>query len=468
MPITPPDINLLPNRQELYNFLADCYDGLNDHKKTKIVSISFPIDTVDPLTVLQTLSPSELHFYMQKGKIAIAAIDTVMKLTVNGSDRFQQVQNFITNCLENTITEGDRNFPLTGIHFFCSFSFFPHSNSVFPPATVFIPRWQISSYQEQSFITANILLNRQDKLENIFDNLWYNLSLIYSSITNHNSLNLPKIPHAKQLKLTFNKLDFKNSVTAAIKSINHHQFDKIVLSQAVDVLAGQNFNLVHSLDNLRRNYPDCYVFSVSNGQGKTFIGASPERLINIHNHHLETDALAGSAPRGKTPQEDHYLGNLLLNSDKERHEHQVVIKFILEKLANLGIKPQKTALPTLLKLSNIQHLWTPIKAQVPSGIHPLKIIAQLHPTPAVAGVPRDITCAKILEYENFDRSVYAAPLGWIDHRGNSEFIVGIRSAIIDSNTARLFAGAGIVSGSNPDKELAEIEMKLQVLLNNLV
>ena len=122
----------------------------------------------------------------------------------------------------------------------------------------------------------------------------------------------------------------------------------------------------------------------------------------------------------------------------------------------------------LLRLSSIQHLWTPIYAHLPLNLEPLEIVEQLHPTPAVAGTPTEIACEKIRHYEKFDRSLYASPLGWVDDRGNCEFIVGIRSALIDGNQAKLYAGAGIVSGSNPSKEFAEVQLKLQSLLEALV
>ena len=139
----------------------------------------------------------------------------------------------------------------------------------------------------------------------------------------------------------------------------------------------------------------------------------------------------------------------------------------MQRLRSLGLKPQQLPLQ-LLRLSNIQHLWTPIYAHLPADIEPLEIVAQLHPTPAVAGVPTETACEKIRHYEKFDRSLYAAPLGWVDDRGNSEFIVGIRSALIDGDCARLYAGAGIVSGSNPAKEFAEVQLKLESLLEALV
>ncbi len=149
------------------------------------------------------------------------------------------------------------------------------------------------------------------------------------------------------------------------------------------------------------------------------------------------------------------------------HEHQVVIEFITRQLGQLGLEPQPFPL-RLLQLSNIQHLQTPIHARVPANIHLLDAVAELHPTPAVAGVPRKIACDHIRRYESFERSLYAAPIGWVDHQGNGEFAVGIRSALINGCHARLYAGAGIVEGSDPDRELAEVQLKLQALLAALV
>jgi menaquinone-specific isochorismate synthase len=107
-------------------------------------------------------------------------------------------------------------------------------------------------------------------------------------------------------------------------------------------------------------------------------------------------------------------------------------------------------------------------ATVPRQIHPLHIVEALHPTPAVAGVPTREACDQILRFEDFDRGLYAAPLGWVGANGDSEFIVGIRSALIADTRARLYAGAGIVAGSDPDREWAEIKLKFRALGESLV
>lgn len=477
MTVIPHRANLLQDRNQLHQFLLNCQQSLTEKDRTKIVSISQEIYPLDPLAVLQEIAePCQRHFYFEKrdpisGKsFAIAALDSAIHLTVAGTERFALAQNFIQSCLARTITIGTERLPFSGPHFFCSFAFFDENvatNSYFPPGTVFLPKWQITRLKDSCTIVANAIINKDINVKNITDKIWQSFDKIESQkypkiTTSSNSLiSLKQIP-VKDSAL------FKTSVKSALKLIESQYFSKIVLSQAINVISQTPFSLIDSLNNLRLTYPGCYVFSTSNGKGQNFIGASPERLISIHNNQLVTDALAGSAPRGKTEVEDANLGKGLLNSEKDLREHQVVIDFIVDRLSKLGINPDFSPVPRLLQLSNIQHLWTPIRARIPRDIHLLKILAQLHPTPAVAGVPRDIALQQIRGCESCDRSLYAAPLGWIDRTGNGEFAVGIRSALIDGDRAILYAGAGIVAGSEPEKELAEIQLKLQALLNALV
>jgi menaquinone-specific isochorismate synthase len=477
MTVIPHRANLLQDRNQLHQLLLDCQQSLTEKDHTKIVSISQEISPVDPLAVLQEIAaPDDRHFYFEKrdpiagNSFAIAALDSAIHVTVAGSDRFALAQNFIQSCLARTINIGTERLPFSGPHFFCSFAFFDENvaaNSYFPPGTVFLPKWQITRLKDSCTIVANAIINRDINVklitENIFQEFDKIASLNYKTIrtASNSSIFLKQIP-VNDAAL------FKISVKSALELIESKYFSKIVLSQAINVIGQTPFSVIDSLNNLRLTYPGCYVFSTSNGKGQQFIGASPERLISIHNNQLITDALAGSAPRGKTEVEDGNLGKDLLNSEKDIREHQAVIDFIVDRLLHLGIHPDFSPLPRLLQLSNIQHLWTPIRARIPPDIHLLKILAQLHPTPAVAGVPRDIALQQIRGGESCDRSLYAAPLGWIDRTGNGEFAVGIRSALIDGSRAILHAGVGIVAGSEPDKELAEIQLKLQALLNALV
>jgi menaquinone-specific isochorismate synthase len=472
---------LFQNQRNLYQFLANCQQISSEKNTVQIVSVSLEINTVDPLVVLDKLASSDqLSFYFEKQHtssetvfqipgVAIAAIDSVVQLQLEGRDRFSQVKTFMQTTLADTILAGESGLPFAGPHFFCSFAFADNSTSSglagFPAATVFLPRWQVAYSENRCVVVANLAIDPHTCLETTTHTLWQRIIAIRSL---QSELTLPRLDHTEFFQhhhVTATET-FKRSVQIALEAIQQRQFNKIVLAHALEVISPLNLNPVQCLRNLRILYPDCYLFSVYNGAGQYFLGASPERLVSLQNHCLATDALAGTAPRGKTTREDAQLANSLLTSSKEMHEHQVVIDFLVHQLAQLGLQPEPFPL-RLRQLSNIQHLHTPIRARVPAQIHLLDIVATLHPTPAVAGMPRAVTCAEIDRLEPFARSLYAGPIGWVNHRGDGEFAVGIRSALVEGCHARLFAGAGIVQGSDPDRELAEVQLKLQALMSAL-
>ena len=222
------------------------------------------------------------------------------------------------------------------------------------------------------------------------------------------------------------------------------------------------------LNGLRQRYPDCYAFSLSNGCGQSFIGASPERLVRVSQGVLETEALAGSAPRGAGASEDAALAAGLLASEKDLREHRLVLDSIVRRLESLGLQLEFAAKPGVRRLANVQHLHTPVRAVLPDSVRLLDALTRLHPTPAVGGSPREAAVAHIRELEGFPRGLYAGALGWLNARGGGEFFVGIRSALVDGAAARVFAGAGIVAGSVPENEFAETELKFKALLDALL
>ncbi|MBF2029138.1 MAG: isochorismate synthase [Oscillatoriales cyanobacterium C42_A2020_001] len=469
-------------QRDLYQFLLQCQRCLSEEKSSQLISLTFEIHSVDPLAIFNELAATnQLNFYFEKqetGKnyfahpqrTAIAAIDSVVHFHSKGPQRFTQIKRFIQSTLSRIVVAGDLNSLFTGPTFFCNFTFQATSlhtvDSAFPGATCFLPKWQIACHNQTCTVVNNLILECTTHLPSTVDILWQTLQHIQAIQYNCFA---PSMQHLELLS----KQDvaptntFKQSVESALQSIQANVFNKIVLAHAVDVWSPLPFHSAYSLNNLRRLYPDCYVFSVNNGRGQSFVGASPERLVCVQNRQLVTDALAGSAPRGQTVREDAVQAQALLNSEKDNYEHQIVVDFITRQLTSLGLTPELSPL-RLLQLSNIQHLHTPIRAMVPASVHLLDILAELHPTPAVAGMPREVTCEEICRYESFERSLYAAPIGWINHRGDGEFAVGIRSALIDGCRARLFAGAGIVAGSDPERELLEVQLKLQALLAALV
>jgi menaquinone-specific isochorismate synthase len=263
-------------------------------------------------------------------------------------------------------------------------------------------------------------------------------------------------------------LPYPAAVQAALGDIAAGRYHKIVLARTIDHVAPAPLHPLRALNRLRERFPDCYSFSVANGRGQSFIGASPERLVRVSQGALETEALAGSARRGATASEDATLGGALLHSDKDRREQRLVLDSIVRRLAPLGLVCTHPAEPALKRLANVQHLLTPIRAEVPPGVRLLDALAVLHPTPAVGGSPREAALPRIAELEDFSRGLYAGAIGWINSRGGGEFFVGLRSALVADARATLFVGAGIVAGSDPEKEQAETELKARALADALI
>ncbi|MGI8932482.1 MAG: isochorismate synthase, partial [Phormidesmis sp.] len=443
-----------------------------DH--AKIASLTFEIAAVVPCAVLAILGVAHpRYFYYDSPKSpATVGLGAAVDCVSSGPLRFEQAQAFVHLWQRRFIYADSAQSPKG--RFFCSATFFakaatetaePNADSAhFEPAYVFVPEVQVTTRADCSAVTFNCLMMAATDLDRTTAQIYRQLQLLTTADSKQDS-----IPHPVNQCVTKGVADFERAVTAALPQVHSGQLHKVVLADVMDVVAPQPVNVGRSLQALRQNHPDCTVFSVGNGRGQSFIGASPERLLSIANGQLTTDALAGSASRSQTPGIDTQLAQALLNSEKERYEHQVVVEFIVQQLRSLGLNPHYTATPKLLQLRHIQHLHTQISAVLsPQTVPPLDILAKLHPTPAVAGVPRQAACQFISHHETFDRSLYAAPIGWIDTQGNSEFVVGIRSALINGCQARLYAGAGIVAGSEPAKELAEIKLKLQTLLSALV
>jgi len=425
---------------ELNNFWQNKQLSFAVTQETNIISFSRQIPSVDPLACLQKFSDSNtLSFYWENcsKQEAVAAWGITRSSYVESDSRFSLAQEFVQNCFKQITREGRNSAAISKPGVFCGFTFFAEvkESEPFRSATVFLPRFQIVKKNKNCYLIVNFPLNQGQ---------------------NKNSL-------LQQIKLKANAVDW-----STVEKLNINENNSLLSTDREQFQdPDYPFDVIQSLANLRSLHPDCYIFSSSNGKGQNFVGASPERLLSVQNQQLVTDALAGSAPRGANNTEDLHLANLLLKNRKEKREHYAVSEFVIERLRSVGVKAQQLPLQ-LLKLSNIQHLWTPIYAHLPADIQPLEIIELLHPTPAVAGVSTNIACDKIRYYEQLDRSLYAAPLGWVDYDGNCEFIVGIRSALIDGDRAILYAGAGVVSGSNADKEFDEVQLKLQSLLKALV
>lgn len=199
-------------------------------------------------------------------------------------------------------------------------------------------------------------------------------------------------------------------------------------------------------------------FAMALAPDALFVGATPERLVVRRGDAVEVDALAGSLPRDA---DDPATIAALLASAKDRHEHALVVDFVDRALRSLGLDPAHAAAPSVRSLPSVHHLWTPVRAASPSAPDALTLAAALHPTPAVAGAPRDAALRWIAAHEPAPRGWYAGTLGWCDARGDGRFVVTLRSAVIHGDEAWAYVGAGLVPGSDPAAEWRETEAKLR-------
>ncbi|HET6948829.1 MAG TPA: isochorismate synthase [Acidimicrobiales bacterium] len=258
--------------------------------------------------------------------------------------------------------------------------------------------------------------------------------------------------------------DWCDLVAAATKEMAAGTFEKVVLARQVDVAADRPLDRQAVLDRLRRTYPGCHILAVGG-----FVAASPELLVSVAGDVVRSHPMAGTAPRGGDPATDQRLAASLLASAKDRHEHQVTIDMVHDTLLGWCSYVDYEAEPSIVAVANVQHLATLVEGRLSQPAPSvLELVAALHPTPAVAGRPRDVAVAWIAGHEGIDRGRYAGTAGWVDARGNGTWAVSIRCAEIDGSTARVWAGNGIVVDSDPATELAETRAKLQALLSALV
>jgi salicylate biosynthesis isochorismate synthase len=256
---------------------------------------------------------------------------------------------------------------------------------------------------------------------------------------------------------------YEAAVARATELIRGGELEKIVLAREVVVEAAAAHDPAALYGALRELFPSCFCFCVGTPEA-AFLGASPELLVRRSGAVAATAALAGSSRRSADPAVDDHLGEQLLRSAKDRHEHEIVSRRIERALRPHSVWVEAAGEPAVVKVANIQHLATPIHAQLSEPRSALELAGILHPTPAVGGEPRDAAISAIPGLERMDRGWYAGPVGWMDTAEDGELCVGLRSALLRDRTAHLYAGGGIVAESDPAAELQETEVKLEALL----
>lgn len=260
--------------------------------------------------------------------------------------------------------------------------------------------------------------------------------------------------------------EWRASVGRLAGAVGRGRVDKVVLARRLDLAADGPIDVPAVLRRLEVAAPESTIFAVTR-HSRTFIGATPERLVRTDGRAFRTIALAGSIGRGRDQVEDGRLAAELLASEKDREEHEIVVDMLRRTLAPIADELDVARGPVVLPLRHLQHLATEVSGRLREQASVLALVERLHPTPAVGGAPRDLALELIAAEERLDRGWYAGPLGWLDRRGDGEFVVAIRSGVVEEERASLFAGCGIVADSDPDREWAESEMKLGALASAL-
>ena len=249
-------------------------------------------------------------------------------------------------------------------------------------------------------------------------------------------------------------------------AVGRGRLDKVVLARRVDLRSAVEIDVENALRRLAAGAPEGTIYAFVRG-GRTFLGATPERLVRTAGRDFETVAIAGSAARGSTAAGDAALAAALLASEKEREEHAVVVDMLRTSLAPLAETLEVGVTPGILPLRDVQHLVTPVRGRLREEAGLLGLAERLHPTPAVGGEPRALALEMIAEHEGIERGWYAGPIGWLGADGDGELMVALRCGVVAGRDATLFAGCGIVADSDPAREWEESRMKLRPVVSAL-
>lgn len=473
------------------NFLMVFDEAIQKAKqleKNLLLSYTQSIEKCDPIQIFDK-KPAEFEtcFFWEKPSenIALIGIGAASIIETQGSERFDTTakrwQNLLSDAVIYSTLADDPEQTLYypyGPLLLGGFSFDPaHSDSPvwsdFPNSMMFLPYLLVSIGTNYATLTiSQVIQPNIDKDKYIKKIAAHVQQLRVASLegpymsSDQDVAELieqsnPRLPTADT---------WMDMVANTVLTLREGQYQKVVLSRGVQVTTASPtklFDIPATLYQLQQNYPETYLFALQH-QERCFCGATPEQLASVHNGNVQTMALAGTARQDSNANgADHPMNTALLSNRKDKKEHEFVVVMIRNFLETLCSEITISDTPHLLKLKNVQHLKTSIHGKLLPDRNILDVIAGLHPTPAVGGLPRAEALAAIRTREPTDRGWYAGPIGWLDAHGDGEFSVALRSALVDKNSALLFAGCGIVADSIPEKEYEESCWKLQAMRQNL-
>jgi len=444
-------------------------DGRRDPADGPLVTRRRELDDVSRRAVLDAFEPPRELWTPPDGP-AIAGWGAASTIAADGPDRFAAVREAAERLFSRLDGDADGEAAVARPRLFGGFAFHDEHEPAgpwagFAGARFVLPQVQVAWSDDGVWLTVNAVdPSDPDAVDRRLDAVAEEIDAAEASGTADAAPGDP--PGVVERERTTSREEWRRQVRAAVDRIERGDLRKVVLAQALSTRLAAPLSMPDAMARLDEAYPDCHRFLVQPAEGANFFGATPERLVALSGRTVRTEALAGSTGRGDTPEEDEWLANELLDSEKDIHEHELVAEAVREQLAPFA-GSIRTGQRTVRTLPTVQHLQTPITAELDDVEHVLSLVEALHPTPAVGGLPPEAAWETIKETETFDRGWYAAPVGWFDAAGDGAFAVGIRSAVARDDRATLFAGAGIVADSDPDREWDEVQLKYGPMLDAL-
>ncbi len=435
-----------------------------------LVSATAEVDVADPCAaVFASRLASDRWFCWEQPdrEFALAGLGVAHESASRGAGRFADVAEECLRIGGDPVLEQPRGLPAgAGPVWVGGFAFDSGGGatstwSSLAPASLILPELSLCRSGGRTFLTVNAVVNPGDDAERHASGIETRLAGLQRQAP------LPLLdPHPTthaEIRSARTPAEFEASVAAATARIAAGGMSKIVLAREVIVSAAAAHDPAALFGAMRIQFPACFCFCAGTPEA-AFIGASPELLVRRSGASVSTVALAGSTRRSSDPAVDDHLGEQLLRSDKDRREQRIVAERIVRALRPHAVWVEAAPEPEIVKVANIQHLATAVIAQLAEPHSAIEMAGMLHPTPAVGGEPWSAAARAIPELEEMDRGWYAGPVGWMDATEDGEFCVALRSALLRDREAHLFAGVGVVAGSDPAAELAETEVKLGALL----
>jgi salicylate biosynthesis isochorismate synthase len=437
-------------------------------ERRRLISVTAPVEIADPVAaVFASRLAGDRWFAWEEPdrEFALAAAGSAHEAISRGPERFDDVLEQCATATRERIADQPTELPAgAGPVWTGGFAFADDGGrsahwSSFPPALMTLPEIAIVRADGGCWLTVAAFADAGES-----DQVIAGIRRRLASVTD---AALPMLdPHptgATHIASVAPPRAFEDAVGAAVSRIRRGEFEKVVLAREITVEAPSAHDPAALFGALRQLFPSCFDFCVGSPEG-AFLGASPELLVRRRGAGAASVALAGSTRRSADPAVDDHLGEQLLRSAKDRAEHEIVARRIERTLRPHAVWVEAASEAEVIKVANIQHLATPVRAQLAEPLAAIELAGVLHPTPAVGGEPRAAALATIPELERMDRGWYAGPVGWMDAAEDGDFCVALRSALLRDRTAHLYAGGGMVADSDPAAELAETEVKLGALL----